>query len=321
MLRRMLALLALAASAAAAQPLPAELQFGILSTESSQNLKPHWEPILADMSRTVGMPVKAYFAPDYAGIIEAMRFNKLQVAWLGNKPAIEAVDRANAQVFAQMLYADGAPGYYSLLIVHRDSPVRTIQDLFNEKGKWLFSSGDPNSTSGTIVPGYYLFAQNGVDPRKHFKAYRNASHETNFLAVVHRQVDAATVSSEILQRFEQREPERIKDVRIVWRSPLIANDPLAWRKDLPEPLKVKVREFWLAYGKGPGEKDKLKPILAGGFRESSDLQLVPYRQLELFRERAKVEADTVLSAQERQERLAAISRKMEALSRQLAAAN
>jgi phosphonate transport system substrate-binding protein len=300
---------------------PAELQFGILSTESSQNLKPHWEPILADMSRTIGMPVKAYFAPDYAGIIEAMRFNKLQVAWLGNKPAIEAVDRANAEVFAQMLYADGAPGYYSLLIVHRDSPIRTIQDLFKENAKWVFGSGDPNSTSGTVVPGYYLFAQNGIDPRKHFKAFRNASHETNFLAVVHRQVDAATVSSEILQRFEERDPARVHEVRVVWRSPLIANDPLAWRKDLAEPVKAKVREFWLGYGKAAQEKANLKPLLAGGFRESSDLQLVPYRQLDLFREKAKIEADTTLSAEARQERLAAISRKMEALSRQLAAAN
>jgi phosphonate transport system substrate-binding protein len=319
MFRRVLILLAFSFTVSA-QP-PAELQFGILSTESSQNLKPHWEPILTDMARAIGMPVKAYFAPDYAGIIEAMRFNKLQVAWLGNKPAIEAVDRANAEVFAQMLYADGAPGYYSLLVVHRDSAIHSIQDLFNQGPRLVFGSGDPNSTSGTIVPGYYLFAQNGIDPRKSFKAYRNASHETNFLAVVHRQVDAATVSSEILQRFEQREPERVKEVRVVWRSPLIANDPLAWRKDLPEPVKAKVRDFWLGYGKAPGEKEKLKPILAGGFRESSDLQLVPYRQLDLFREKAKVESDTTLTSEAKQERLAAITRRLDALNRQLAAAN
>src|SRR5262245_47969255 len=134
MLKRLLVLLAFLCSSAAAQ----ELQFGILSTESSQNLKPHWEPILADMSRSIGMPVKAYFAPDYAGIIEAMRFNKLQVAWLGNKPAIEAVDRANAEVFAQMLYANGDPGYYSLLIVHRDSPVKSVQDFLSQGSKLAF---------------------------------------------------------------------------------------------------------------------------------------------------------------------------------------
>ena len=301
-----------------AQPL-SELHFGILSTESTAALKPHWEPILADKARKLGLPVKAYFASDYTGIIEAMRFNKVQAAWLGNKPAIEAVDRAGAEVFAQMLYADGAAGYHSMLIVHRDSPVRSVQDFFREGPRLAFGSGDPNSTSGTVVPGYYLFAQNGIDPKKHFKAYRNANHEANFLAVIHKQVDAATVSSEILQRFEQREPQRVKEVRVVWRSPLIANDPLAWRKDLPEPLKAKIREFWLGYGKGEGEKEKLKPILAGGFRASSDRQLIPYRQLDLFREKAKIEADSALTEADRKERVAAITRRLEALNRQIAA--
>ena len=321
MIRAILAASLLALPAPATAQAPEPLQFGILSTESSVNLKQHWEPILADKARKLGMPVKAYFSSDYAGIIEAMRFNKVQVAWLGNKPAIEAADRANTEVFAQVLYADGALGYHSLLIVHRDSALKTVEDVLKDAKKLNFGGGDPNSTSGTIVPGYYLFAQNGVDPRTHFKVYRNASHEANFLAVVHRQVDAATVSSEILQRFEQRDPARLGEVRVVWRSPLIASDPLAWRKDLPEALKTKVRDFWLAYGKEEAEKEKLKPILAGGFRASSDRQLIPYRQLDLIREKSKVESDTTLSGAQKQERLAAISRRLEALDRQLAAAN
>ncbi len=45
-------------------------------------------------SKPTGVPVKPFFASDYAGIIEAMRFNKVQIAWFGNKSAIEAVDRA-----------------------------------------------------------------------------------------------------------------------------------------------------------------------------------------------------------------------------------
>ena len=39
-----------------------------------------------------------------------MRFNKVQVAWFGNKSAMEAVDRASGEVFAQMVAADGSPG-------------------------------------------------------------------------------------------------------------------------------------------------------------------------------------------------------------------
>ena len=83
------------------------LNFGIISTESQQNLKPQWEPFLKDMETKLGIKVNAFFAPDYAGIIQGMRFNKVDIAWYGNLSAMEAVDRANGQVFAQTVAADG----------------------------------------------------------------------------------------------------------------------------------------------------------------------------------------------------------------------
>ncbi|SPW59685.1 phosphonate ABC transporter, substrate-binding protein [Escherichia coli] len=52
------------------------LNFGIISTESQQNLKPQWTPFLQDMEKKLGVKVNAFFAPDYAGIIQGMRFNK-----------------------------------------------------------------------------------------------------------------------------------------------------------------------------------------------------------------------------------------------------
>jgi len=57
-----------------------DINFGIISTESSQNLKSDWQPLLDDMAKQTGLKVKAFFASDYAGIIEGMRFNKVQVA-------------------------------------------------------------------------------------------------------------------------------------------------------------------------------------------------------------------------------------------------
>src|SRR3546814_2078220 len=72
-----------------------EINFGIISTESSSNLKNMFEPFLADMAKQTGRKINAFFAPDYAGVIEGMRFNKVQVAWFGNASAMQAVDRAD----------------------------------------------------------------------------------------------------------------------------------------------------------------------------------------------------------------------------------
>jgi len=78
---------------------PDKIVFGIISTESTSNLKSQWMPLIEDMENALGKDVEAFFAPDYAGVIEAMRFGKVHVAWFGNKSAMEAVDRSGGEIF------------------------------------------------------------------------------------------------------------------------------------------------------------------------------------------------------------------------------
>lgn len=110
------------------------LNFGIISTESSQNLKQLWDPFLADMEKATGFKVKAFFASDYAGIIEGMRFKKVDLCWIGNKGAIQMVDRSDGSVFAQTTAADGTDGYYSLLVVNKESPLKSVDDVHKNAG-------------------------------------------------------------------------------------------------------------------------------------------------------------------------------------------
>jgi len=297
-----------------------ELVFGIISTESSANLKQDWQPILEDMSKKTGLKINAFFASDYAGIIEGMRFNKVHVAWYGNKSAMEAVDRANGEVFAQMVNADGSKGYFSHLIVHRDSPFKSLDDVLKNGKTLSFGNGDPNSTSGFLVPSYYVFAVNRLEPKAVFKTVRNANHETNALAVANKQVDVATNNSENLEKIQERFPDKFQAIRVVWTSPLIPLDPLVMRKDLPEPVKAKVRDFFYTYGQG-GVREKealMKLSKLSGFQASTNRQLIPVRQLELFREKNKLEADTQLQAADRDRQLGEINRKLSELQQQLA---
>jgi phosphonate transport system substrate-binding protein len=291
-----------------------DITFGISATESSQNLKSDWQPVLDDMAQKTGLKVTAFFASDYAGMIEAMRFNKVDVAWYGNKAAMEAVDRARGEVFAKMVNADGTEGYYSHLIVHRDSAIRSLEDVLKNGRTLSFGNGDPNSTSGFLVPGYYVFSQNGIDAKTFFKLTRSANHESNALAVANKQVDVATNNSESMEKLHERQPERFKDLRVIWTSPLIPADPLVMRRDLPEATKAKLREFFYAYGATPQEKANLLKInKLSAFKPSSNAQLVPIRQLELFKLRNKFDADASLSAGEKQARLADVDRQLAAL--------
>jgi phosphonate transport system substrate-binding protein len=323
-MRRLLFPLALACALplAAQAEEPKELNFGLISTDSSVNLKKEWGPLLADMEKRLGIKVNAFFATDYAGVIEAMRFNKVQLAWFGNKSAIEAVDRAGGEVFVQKVRDDGTTGYYSVLITHRDSPYKSLDDVLKNGKQINFGNGDPNSTSGFLVPSYYVFAANKIDARTFFKSSRSASHEANAMAVANKQVDVATCNTEDLEHFKTNSPKEYEQVRVIWKSPQIPSDPIVWRKDLPDSVKAKVREFFLDYGqKGPEvehDRQVLAALLLTKFQASSDKQLLPVRQLELFRNKTKIQDDTTLSAAEKEAKIREIDAKLAELSQQLA---
>lgn len=296
------------------------LNFGIISTESSQNLKTIWMPFLKDMSAKLGMEVKPFFAPDYAGIIQAMRFDKVDVAWYGNKSAMEAVDRAGGQIFAQTVDVTGNPGYWSLLLAHKDNDkINNVEDMLNQSKDLSFGNGDPNSTSGFLVPSYYVFAKNDVDPKKAFKRMTNASHQSNFLAVANGQVDIATNNTENVARIKETHPDKFDKVKVIWKSPLIPADPIVWRKNLPETTKGKVYDFFMGYGKG-GDKAELA-VLEGlkwaPFKASSDNQLLPIRQLVLFKNRIKLVNSSNIDAEEKAKQVAEIDAELAELNRQM----
>ncbi|WP_122454456.1 phosphonate ABC transporter substrate-binding protein [Pseudomonas viridiflava] len=279
------------------------INFGIMSTESSQNLKTIWQPFLDDMSKKTGLKVNATFASDYAGLIQGMRFNKVDVAWLGNKAAMEAVDRSNGEIFAQTSAANGAAGYWSLLIVRKDSPINSVEDMLKNAKTLTFGNGDPNSTSGYLVPGYYVFAKNHVDASTAFKRTLNSSHEVNALSVAKGQLDVATFNTESWDRLAVTQPDKVEQLKVIWKSPLIPADPMVWSKALSDENKAKIREFFASYGDTDEEKTVLKNMQLGKFLKSSDDQLLPIRQLELFKQRTEVAASTTLDAKEKETRL------------------
>ncbi|MBI1206357.1 MAG: phosphonate ABC transporter substrate-binding protein [Azospirillum sp.] len=299
---------------AKAAPL-AEINFGIISTESTKNLKAQWDPFLADMARITGIKINAFFAPDYAGIIEGMRFNKVQIAWFGNKSAMEAVDRASGEIFVQSVDSDGNPGYWSLLLANKENDkINTIDDVLKCDQSLNFGNGDPNSTSGFLVPSYYVFALNNVDPKKCYKTVRNANHETNLMAVANNQVDFATNNTENLRQLEIKNPEAFKKLKIVWQSPLIPSDPLVWRKDLDDETKARLMSFFMSYGRlgasATHDREVLKALLWAPFRLSSNAQLYPIRQLDLFKKKVKVESDDRLDPADKVKQLTEIDSKL-----------
>ncbi|WP_420348761.1 phosphonate ABC transporter substrate-binding protein [Pelagibius sp.] len=289
--------LALGATAAKAE-MPEQINFGIISTESATVLEASFTPFLEDMEKSLGVTVKPFFASDYAGVIEGMRFGKVDVAWFGNKSAIEAVDRAGGEVFAQTIKDDGSRGYHSLLITHKDSKLNSLEDVLACDQTLSFGNGDPNSTSGFAIPGYYVWALNNKEPEDCFARVTNSNHEGNAMAVASGKVDVATNNTEsIYARLAKTNPEAASNIKEIWRSPIIPSDPMVWRKELSAEVKQQMYFFFMQYGRF-GDLEKVKrerAVLAnlsdgwGPFLASSNAQLLDVRQIEAFKDKIKAQ--------------------------------
>jgi len=302
-------------STGAKAEIPNPLNVGIISTEASTVLAKNWQTFLDDLSKYTNVTVKPFFAADYAGIIEGMRFGKVHVAWFGNKSAMVAIDRAGGEIFAQTIAKDGTEGYYSLLIAHKDSPINSLADVMKCDKSLTFGNGDPNSTSGFLVPSFYVWAKNNQTPKNCFKRVLTSNHSGNALAVANKKVDIATNNTEnIYARLQKTNPKAFKNIKEIWRSPLIPSDPMVWKKDLSAVAKEKLAYFFLQYGRfgDLAKVDRERKSLAmmsdgwGPFLASSNAQLIPIRQLALYKNKMKIQNDKKMSKADKDKKIAKI---------------
>ncbi|MDE5091456.1 MAG: phosphate/phosphite/phosphonate ABC transporter substrate-binding protein, partial [Trichodesmium sp. St18_bin3_1_1] len=122
-----------------------ELIMGLIPAESNEEMVEKFEPMRAYMEKKLNRPIKVFTATDYAGVIEAMRQDKVDIAWFGPLSYVLAEQEAGAEAFATGVRTKtGKSTYKSILVVPGDSTVQSIQDL---KGKNV-AFVDPASTSG-----------------------------------------------------------------------------------------------------------------------------------------------------------------------------
>jgi phosphonate transport system substrate-binding protein len=264
---------------------PTSITFSILSTESAQNMESYWAPILADMEKQTGLKVKPFFSGNYSALIEAMRFKQTDVGWFSNQSGLEAVRRANGEVFARTFDPSGEDGYKSVIIVPMSSPIRTVEDLLKCDKTLNFGMGDKKSTSGTLAPMTYVFIPAGKKPETCFKTVLTANHQANLFAVAAGRLDAATNNSTAIALNNARGESQSGKVRVIWESPTLPEDPIVWRKDLDPTVKEKLRQFFLTYGQGDSpdavrQRGYLKDLSIGGFLPADDTHLLVVREME-----------------------------------------
>lgn len=284
-----------------AAALPQKLVFGLITPRNPEQTLKNWNPFLDRMAASAGVQIERRTYTLAGDLVKDFVEGRLDLAWLGNAPALDIVEAGKGSVFATMV-VQGKSAYRSLLIVHRDSAVRTLDDVHRQASQLAFGDGDPKSASGHIVPMYFAFVKRGInEPEKLFRQVRRASHESNLLATARREVDVATNNTSELDNFRTARPDQADLIRVVWESPDIPESPMVWRDSLLPALRNRIAAFTEGFGT---RDDEEKGVLWNinkltAFRKSSNRQLVTIADVEMFNARQSIMNNPGLSAQER----------------------
>ena len=300
---------------AQARSTASRLVFGLISPRAVAQTRANWAPFVDRLSTACEHSVDTQVYESQGDLVSAFKAGEIDMAWMGNAPALEVVEAGAGEVFAQMVTEDGSLGYKSLLIVQSTTALKTLKDVIDHAPALRFGDGDPKSTSGFLVPLYFAFQKNGVTSTQAlFKSVEVGSHQQNLSKVAKGVVDVATANNEELAFFQRDFPDLAKHIRVVWESPLIPQSPLLWKVGLPYVLKQKIRKFVTGFAaRDPLEKQILLTVNGlSRFRPSTNRQLVPIADLEMFKTRQAINNDQTLS---KDQRLARISEAIERGSR------
>ena len=281
------------------------INFSILSAEDQTSMAKVWQPLIDDMQAQTGLKVKPFFASNYTALIEAMRFNQVQIGWFSALPTLEAVNRANGQVLTRVITSGGQGVYQSVIIVKKGSGI-TMSDVLKCGKRYNFGIGDARSTSGTLAPMAYVFIPNKIEPNDCFKIVRSASHQSNLFSVANGVLDVATNNTVGLLFAHRENPELADKVQVIWTSPLLPESSIVARGDLDPKVQAKLKTFFLNYGKAAGaEGDHERAVLKGldyaGFANAGADYLDPVREMDasqaLYDARKSGDAGKIAAAQ------------------------
>lgn len=216
------------------------LTLGVITSENESDRLQRYKPVRDYLEKKLGVKVKWRSATDYAGIIEGVKAKKIELAYFGPASYSKAwlVTKGQVTPVVGALDKKGNFGYNAVVVVKKDSPFKTIDDL---KGK-RFGFADPNSTSGHQAPRYFL-TEAKYDPDTFFGSTTfSGSHENSIMGLMNGTFDGVATwyrSPERSNMSRMAGKGMIKDDnwRVIWKSPKLPSSPWTVPVWLPEDMK------------------------------------------------------------------------------------
>ena len=267
---------------------PEVLEVQLIPSRDASVLDAQRKPLQDLLEAELGMDVNVTIATDYPALVEAMASEQVHVGLLATTTYVQAADEGSAEVILKSLRYDVddegndltdkplVSGYYSQLIVHKDSGITSVEDL---KGKKIAVSSF-SSTSGFIWPAN-LLADHGLNPETDVEWINAGGHDNAVLAVFNGEADAAFTFKDARTLFEEEDNyQEIKDTCVfLMNTTIIPNDTISVIPNLDPKIKDKVKQAFLNIASTEAGLEIIRAIYSHeGYAEAKDEEYAKVRE-------------------------------------------
>ena len=218
---------------------PKVLRVSAIPDENPQELLRIYTPFAEYLSKEIGLPVKFTPVVDYAATVEGLAAKKLDLVWYGGFTSVQAVKRTGNAKRLVMRREDAE--FRSVFITRGDTGVKDLKAL---KGK-TFSFGSVSSTSGHLMPRYFLL-KNGIVPERDFATFGfSGAHDATALWVEAGKVDAGALNFLVWDKLVHSSRVDTNKVIIFWTTPPYVDYVWTARGDLEPALLEKIIQAFL----------------------------------------------------------------------------
>jgi len=207
------------------------------------------------LQKQTGLHFKTSVATSYAAVIEAMGAGKVDIGWLATFSYVLAKDKYDVELLL-VVQRFGSPFYRGQIMVRADSGINSLDNLQGKR----FAFVDPASTSGHLYPKTLLLSK-GLDPKTFFsKTIFAGSHNAVVLSIYKGEVDGGAAYDGSRAAVAKSYPDVFEKIKVLAYTKEIPNDTVSVRKELPEGLKVKLRNGLKKISKSPKGSKVMKRL-------------------------------------------------------------
>ncbi len=251
------------------------LVFSAIPDQDQSQLIERFSKVADYLSKTLSVPVKYVPVKSYAAAVTAFRNNQIQLAWFGGLSGV----RARGLVDGSEALAQGVEdkAFVSYFIAHQNTGIKTAEDFPKEIAGKTFTFGSKGSTSGRLMPEFFIREHLGKEPKKAFSRVGFSGNHSRTIALV--QTGAYQVGATNHKVWEKELAAGKIDtekVSVIWKTPVYPDYQWSIRGDVDsvwgDGFKEKVRKALLEMK----DKDLLAAFPRSGFipAKNSDYQSI-----------------------------------------------